>query len=305
MMPDPQVANPPTAPVKAVTLRCRGRAMDLSRPRLMAIVNINDDSFSGDGSLDLEQVWGRAMQQVEEGADFIDIGAESARTNRAAIPWREEADRLLPFVRRWNAWIDHQPPPHRPLLSINTWRPEVVAAVLPAGGDLVNDMGGLVQPDNAAHCARHDAGLLIMHSVGEPKQPHLDTTYPDLMAELDRFFRQRIEVATRAGLTPEHLLLDPGIDFAKQRGDNLLLLSQLGRLRSLGRPILLPVSRKTVIGEVLGLDDPRQRDAGTLACLVAGLLGGASVFRVHHVRAAADAIKVVAPLLAQGPTPVR
>lgn len=296
MSPEPPVNPSPVATREAPGLRCRGRDVDLSQPRLMAIVNINHDSFSHDGSLDLDDVWRQAMQRVDEGACFIDIGAESARTNRPPIPWQEEVGRLLPFVDRWNHWIQGQPEDRRPLLSINTWRPQVIEAVLPRGGDLINDMSGLAQPDNAALCARHDAALLIMHTVGEPKQAHLDTTYPDLMAELDRFFRERIEVATAAGLSRQHLLLDPGIDFAKQRDDNLLLLRNLDRLRDLGRPLLLPISRKTVIGEVLGIDDPRQRDAGTLACLVAGLAGGASVFRVHNVRAAADALKVLAPV---------
>jgi dihydropteroate synthase len=172
------------------------------------------------------------------------------------------------------------------LLSINTWRPAVAAAAVAAGADILNDMGGLPTDENARLCATHGAALLIMHTRGEPKVPHLASTYADVVADVVKFFQTKIEQAAAAGLPRDHLILDPGIDFAKQRADNLAIYRHLDRLTALGRPVLLPVSRKTVIGEVLDRPDPLDRDPGTAACIVAGYLRGAAIFRVHNVRTA-------------------
>lgn len=266
----------------------------------MGIVNINDDSFSGDGSLDAGVALAQARQFLESGADIIDIGAESARTNRAAITEEEEVARLVPFLAAWPALLaEYAGPPWDkdqlwpPLLSINTWRSGVIERVLPLGGDLINDISGLPDARNAELCAEHDAALLIMHSVGEPKVPHTHVSYPDVMATLDRFFEDKLALATSSGLSEEYVMLDPGIDFAKQRDDNLAIYRELERLHRFGRPLLLPVSRKTVIGQILDLPNPQDRDAGTVACIAAGMRRGAHIFRVHHVEAAAQVVKVL------------
>jgi dihydropteroate synthase len=264
----------------------------------MGIVNLNDDSFCGDGTLDVSAALAQAKQMVQDGADIIDIGAESARTNRGPITADQEIARLLPFIEQWPDVLIHsnrelEARNSKPLLSINTWRPEVVRHVLPRGGDILNDISALPTPQHAELCAEHGVALLVMHTVGQPKVPHTHVGYPDVMAELDRFFEEKIHLATSAGLPPEQLILDPGIDFAKQRADNLRIYRELDRLQRFQRPILLPVSRKTVIGDVLGLPDPCDRDAGTLACIAAGMRRGAHIFRVHHVPAAAQAVKVL------------
>lgn len=282
-------------------LRARGREVVFPRrPLIMGIVNINDDSFCGDGTLDPAAALGQARQQIQDGADVIDIGAESARTNRGPITEDEEVQRLLPFLRAWKALVGDATLQPRdaeqvwpPLLSINTWRSEVVAQVLPEGGDILNDISALPTADNARHCAQHDVSLLIMHTVGQPKVAHTHVGYDDVMAELDRFFEAKIRLALEAGLSPEHLILDPGIDFAKQRDDNLTIYRELERLGRFGRPILLPISRKTIIGQVLDLPNPLDRDAGTIASLVAGMRRGAQLFRVHNVDAAWQAAKVI------------
>jgi dihydropteroate synthase len=284
-----------------VILRARQRTIIFPRrPLVMGIVNINDDSFCGDGTLDPVAALGQARAMIADGADIIDAGAESARTNRTAITPEEEIARLRPFIARWREWIQmltpEPPVPEQlwpPLLSINTWRAEVAAAVLREGGDLLNDMSALPDDANARICAEHGAALLIMHSRGLPKERHTDVQYPDIMAELESFFRDRLAKAMAAGVPLESIVLDPGLDFAKQRGDNLRILRDLERLHVFQRPILLPVSRKTVIGDVLGLSDPLDRDAGTLACLTAGAVRGAHIFRVHQVAAAVEAVRVL------------
>jgi len=267
------------------------------RPMVMGIVNINDDSFCGDGTLDPSLALAQAERMLAEGADIIDIGAESARTNRGPITVGEEVARLVPFMEQWPALLAkreaHEPTGETPLLSINTWRSEVVERVLPLGGDLLNDISALASPRNAELCATHEVALLIMHSIGEPKVPHTHVGYPNIMEELEHFFEKKVQMAESAGLSADHLVLDPGIDFAKQRADNLTIYRELERLHRFKRPLLLPVSRKTVIGEVLGLPDPRDRDAGTVACIAAGMRRGAHLFRVHDVAAAAQVVKVL------------
>jgi len=265
------------------------------RPLIMGIVNLVADSFSGDGLTDIDAALDRARQLLADGADLIDIGAESARTNRSAVPEEEETAQLLRFIERWPELRAGRPAGTPwPLLSINTWRPAVVRAVLSVGGDLLNDIGGLPTDENARICAETGAALLIMHSLGEPKVPHTHVGYDDIMTQLDSFFSEKIALAEAAGVPRDAIVLDPGIDFAKQRTDNLRIYRELDRLAYFERPILLPISRKTVIGDVLGLDDPAARDAGTVACLVQGMLRGAHIFRVHNVRAAAQAAQIIA-----------
>ncbi len=273
------------------------------RPLVMGIVNVNDDSFSGDGTLDFEKAIQQARGQVAAGADVIDVGAESARTNRAAVTVEEELRRFRGFIERWeDVWQGLQPRDDAqiwpPVLSANTWRPEVVEGVLRLGKvEIVNDMGALPDDRNARSCAAHGAALLIMHSVGEPKIPHFSQQWVDVMGEMERFFDEKIAFSQAAGLSDDALVLDPGIDFAKQRDDNLTVYRELARLQKFGRPVLVPVSRKTVIGEVLGLPNPVDRDAGTVACITAAMLRGAQIFRVHDVEAAWQSVKVLSGIL--------
>lgn len=285
------LAGPGSFPLEnAVHLQLPQRRITFPRRTLvMGIVNVNDDSFCGDGSLDLEDVVRQSVGRICEGADIIDVGAESARTNRAAVSVEEEVRRFRAFFARWPEIVAKAKPRDDqqiwpPILSVNTWRPEVVKQVLDCKSvELINDMGGLPDPRNAEQCAQAGAALLVMHSVGEPKVPHTHQQWDDVMGSMETFFDEKIGRAKAAGMAEEALVLDPGIDFAKQRDDNLTVLRELARLQRFGRPVLMPASRKTVIGEVLGLDDPRDRDAGTIACVVASMRRGAHIVRVHDV----------------------
>ena len=270
------------------------------RPLLMGIVNINDDSFSGDGTLDPTEALAQARHHIENGADIIDIGAESARTNREAISVEEEVRRLRSFLDHWPALRDEtsgtdddQISPA--LLSINTWRPEVVEQILGPQVDLLNDMSALPDDRNARLCARHGVPLLIMHSVGQPKVSHTHQSWEDLMGSMASFFEEKIATARAAGLGRDQIVLDPGLDFAKQKEDNLLVLRELSQLLRFRCPLLLPISRKTVIGEVLNLPDARDRDAGTIALLTEGVMAGAHLFRVHNTEACWQALRALEP----------
>jgi dihydropteroate synthase len=284
-------------------LTVRGKTIEFPRrPLIMGIVNITDDSFAGDGSLEIDQAVATAQRHVLFGADMIDVGGESARTNRPQIDEDEETARIIPFLERFRECYTGKAPLDGsqlfpPLLSINTWRPRVAEATLRIGGDLLNDLSALPTGETAAIAAKYQAGLLIMHSVGLPKQRHTHLRYDDVLSTLSGFFDQKIRLAVSVGLPPEAIVLDPGIDFAKQKKDNLRIYRGLDQLRRFERPILLPVSRKTVIGDVLGISNPADRDAGTIACVVAGTLRGASIFRVHNVQAAAQALRVIFPMV--------
>lgn len=278
-------------------LRIREKTLDFSnRTMVMGIININDDSFSGDGTLDQYKAMQMALEKVDQGADIIDVGAESARTNRGPITINEEIDRLIPFIDAFHSfnWNEER---KKPLLSINTWRPEVTKKIVPLGVDILNDIGALNQSDNAEICAKHGSALLIMHSIGLPKEPHLGQKYENIIDEINIFFEKKIQFAESVGLKREQIILDPGIDFAKDCKDNLKILKDLNIFQKHGRPILVPVSRKTVIGEVLGIDDPNERDAGTVACSVSSILRGASILRVHNVIAASQTVTMIGNLM--------
>ncbi len=266
-------------------LRIRRQTLEFPRrPMVMGILNLGADSFSGDGIVEIDRAVIRAEEMVAQGADIIDIGAESARTNRPAVSEQAEIDQLCAFLEAWKSPT---------LLSINTWRPAVARAALAIGGDLLNDISALPTDENARICAQTGAALLIMHSIGEPKIAHTHVAYDDVMERLETFFTDKLALALAAGLSPEAIVLDPGIDFAKQREDNIRIYRELYRLTKFQRPILLPVSRKTLIGDVLGLQNPADRDAGTAACIVHGIRNGASIFRVHNVRAAAQTVRII------------
>ncbi len=268
----------------------------------MGIVNVNDDSFCDDGSLDPDWASKKMATLLRDGADIIDIGAESARTNRPPITEAEEIARLLPAIETFKQSEIQNP--RSKILSVNTWRPTVAAAALAAGADLLNDMGGLPTEDNARLCAAHGAALLIMHTLAPPKVPQTAATYPGIIETLLEFFERKIQQATAAGLPREQILLDPGIDFAKQRADNLTIYRHLDQLAALDRPVLLPVSRKTVIGDVLDQPNPGDRDPGTVASIVACVRRGAHVLRVHNVRAARQTLDTILPTPAEASIPV-
>lgn len=286
-------------------LRARGRTISFPRrPLVMGILNINDDSFSGDGALDPAWARRRAEELIAEGADIVDVGAESARTNRQPVSEDEELARLTPFLESWQGIANAARPADAdqlapPLLSINTWRPRVARAALGIAGDILNDMGGLPDAENATACAKTGAALLIMHTVGEPKIPHTDVRWRNVIGEMLTFFEERIALARSAGVAEDAIVLDPGIDFAKQREDNLRVFRELPRIAAIGRPVLMPVSRKGVIGDVLDLPNPADRDAGTVACIVSAITSGASIVRVHDVRAARQTILTIEAVLAE------
>ncbi|HEY7951559.1 MAG TPA: dihydropteroate synthase [Solirubrobacteraceae bacterium] len=268
-------------------LRAGGQELELgARPVLMGVVNATPDSFSDGGRYtNIEQRLGLARQLVEEGADILDVGGESASTNSAAVGVREEIERVVPLIEGIVEKLGV-------MVSVDTYKAEVAAAAIAAGASIVNDVSGLRDPELARVCARTGAALVLMHTRAAPKQRLQDPDlYADVVGEVLEFLRERIELALQLGVRREQLILDPGPDFAKTPAQTIELLRHLRRLHSLKLPLLLAVSRKDFIG-ALTRRPPRERLGGTLAAVAHGVDAGAHILRVHDVGQTADFLRV-------------
>ena len=279
-----------TTPAPGVLLRLRSTVLRCSsrRPLILGILNASPESFSdGDEVAGLDRQLVRAARLLDAGADMIDVGGESGVTNRPPVPSAEEIRRVVPIVE---ALVNRGT-----LVSVDTWKASVALAALEVGAHLINDVSGLRDPTIATLCARFGAGLVILHTRAAPKVKEFPA-YADVVGDVTTFLRERLEVATSRGLSPEHLVFDPGPDFAKTPAQSIAVLRNLPVLSSLGRPVLLAVSRKDFVG-ALTARMPKQRLAGTLAAVGAGLDGGASMLRVHDVAETIDFLRVRAALL--------
>lgn len=269
-------------------LRCPRFELPLRRKTyVMGIVNLTADSFSGDGvGRDVDAAVERARRLLDEGADIIDIGAESARADVPVADPREEIAVIVPVVERLVRETDA-------LISVDTYKPDVAEAALRAGAHIVNDIGGFKQGTGTAEvAARHGAALVLNYTYERPKvRPLRPPVYADLIGEHLAFLRERIEMAVRAGVPEEALIVDPGIAFGKSHDEDLEILRRLGRFGELGRPLLIAPSRKHVIGAVLGLP-PVERLEGTAAVVALAVAQGADIVRVHDVRAMSRVVRM-------------
>lgn len=272
-------------------LRAGVRTLDLGkRALLMGVVNASPDSFSDGGrypTLDRRVQLGGEL--LAGGADILDVGGESASTNGPAVAVEQEIERVVPLIERLTGQFGA-------LVSVDTYKPAVARAAISAGASIVNDVSGLRDPQLARVCADSGAALVLMHTCAAPKQRMQDPDlYSDVVEDVRAFLSERMTVAIDQGVAAEQIVLDPGPDFAKTPAQTIELLSALPRLHSLGRPLLMAISRKDFIGALTGRA-PRERLAGTLAALAYGLDAGAHIFRVHDVAAASDYLKVRAAL---------
>lgn len=261
-----------------------------ARPWLMGVVNATPDSFSdGEGGQTLPERLALARSMLAAGADMIDIGGESAVTNRPAIDSSTEIERVVALVEQVSGELGA-------LVSIDTYKPAVAAAAIAAGACVVNDVSGLRDPELADVCAQTGAGLVLMHTRAPPKQGLQDRSYDGrIVADVHAFLSARIALATDRGIGFEQLMLDPGPDFAKTPAQTVEVLRAISELHGLGRPLLLAVSRKDFVGAITRRS-PRARLAGSLAAIAHGVDAGAHVLRVHDVAAAADYLAVRAAL---------
>ena len=245
-----------------------------TKTHVMAILNLTPDSFSGDGLAgSVDAALSAALSAVDNGADILDLGAESTRPGHTPISADEELARLLPALTAIKARTDV-------LLSVDTGKAAVAVEAIAAGADLINDVRGfMADPEMAAVVARAEVPAVLMHDV--PPEPGVD-----LMTSILRELSRRLDRAVAAGVIWERLVVDPGFGFGKDRRQNLELLRRIGELRPLGRPILAGTSRKSMIGRVLGVPED-DRLEGTAATVSLAIAGGADIVRVHDVRAMA------------------
>ncbi len=260
----------------------------------MGVVNVTPDSFSDGGAfLDRDAAVQHGLRLAFEGADLLDVGGESTRPGADPVSEREELNRVIPViegVRAHNAAVR---------ISIDTSKAAVAAAAIDAGADLVNDVTALRgDPDMAALVAERGVDVCLMHMLGTPRTMQADARYDDVVADVRDFLEERIDAATAAGIALERIEVDPGIGFAKTVEHNLELLGRLRELTTLGRPVVLGTSRKSFLGRITGREIAERMPA-TLATVVMGYERGATVFRVHDVAPARDALAVAAATLAR------
>jgi dihydropteroate synthase len=266
------------------TLTFRRATFDLSRTIVMGVVNVTPDSFSDGGSYaDTAQAIAHGGALVAEGADIVDVGGESTRPGAAAVPVKEEAARVLPVVRALAGAVT---------VSVDTYKAAVAAAALDAGAEIVNDVsGGALDPELLAVVARHRAYVVLGHMRGTPAEMQGHARYTDVVREVKSELSERIDAAIAAGVAGTHILVDPGLGFAKSGAHNLSLLAGLAEIAALGMPVVVGASRKSFLGALTGRD-AGERETATAAANTAAILNGAAMVRVHDVRTQKDAIAV-------------
>jgi len=252
------------------------KRFSFDRTIIMGVLNVTPDSFS-DGGLYVKpgKALERARQMVEEGCDILDVGGESTRPFSSPISTHEELKRIVPVIERVK---DLDVP-----ISIDTHKPEVARKALEIGAHMVNDVSGLRNEEMVKLVADNDTPVIIMHMKGEPKTMQANPEYEDVVKEIKEFFEMRTGKAKDGGIKPNRIIIDPGIGFGKKTEHNLEILKRLDEFKSLGHPILAGTSRKSFIGNVLGLD-VEDRLEGSLAAMAAAIMKGASIVRVHDVK---------------------
>lgn len=271
-----------------VILKTKAKTYDLSeRTHIMGILNVTPDSFSDGGSYDsIEKAVQQAIEMEEKGADIIDIGGESTRPNHEPVSLTEELARVIPVIEAVHERITIP-------ISIDTYKAEVAYQALQAGAEIINDIWGAKrEPEIANVAAEQNVPIILMHN-------RTDMNYRSFLEDLKKDLLESITIALQAGVPQENIILDPGIGFAKTAEHNRIVLNQLDGLLELGYPLLLGASRKTFIGEILDLP-PHERDYGTGATTCLGIVKGASIVRVHHVKLNKDLAQVTDALLKGG-----
>ncbi|MFH1782768.1 MAG: dihydropteroate synthase [Candidatus Omnitrophota bacterium] len=265
-----------------------------SRTYIMGILNLTPDSFSGDGiykniDLAIEQ----AERMVQEGADIIDIGGESTRPGSESVPLDEEIERVIPVIKKLAKRIDKP-------ISIDTSKSEVARFAMENGASIVNDISGLEFDEMMCNIvSRYDAKVVLMHIKGNPRTMQLDPTYDDVVNEVIERLGSLVKKAETSGIKKENIILDPGIGFGKTYEHNLEILNSLSRFKSLEKPILVGTSRKSFIGNILGVEE-KNRMFGTAASVALAIKNGANIIRVHDVKEMSQVAKVSDAIIRSG-----
>ena len=276
-------------------LDCAGKELDLLSPRVMGILNVTPDSFSDGGrffSPDAAVV--RARQMVEEGAAVIDVGGESTRPGSSPVSVEEELRRVLPVIEALSREISVP-------ISVDTSKPEVMARAVAAGAGMINDVRALRAEGALATACEAGAAVCLMHMQGSPRSMQAAPEYRDVVREVCTFLLERVEACEHAGMRRDRLILDPGFGFGKTVEHNLALLAGLERLVDIGLPVLIGLSRKSLIGKLLDDAPVNRRLYGSLALAVLAAAKGAKLVRAHDVGATVEALTAVQAVLIAEP----
>ncbi len=274
------------------TIRFRKTVLRLDeRTHLMGILNVTPDSFSDGGMFFTpDKAISHGIDLVSQGADIIDIGGESTRPGAKPLPEDEELRRVIPVIEGLSARIDVP-------ISIDTYKSSIAERAIEAGAQMINDISGLkFDPEMADVAAKHDVPIVLMHIRGTPEVMQSDVHYDCLLTEIMEYLEEGIEIAEEAGVDTNQIIVDPGIGFGKTVDHNLKIIHHLAELKSLGKPIMLGVSRKSFIGKILDAEVD-QRIEGTLASISAAIMNGANILRVHDVAPARKAAQMVDAIL--------
>lgn len=275
----------PTHALPMTALHCGRHTLDLSRPLVMGILNCTPDSFS-DGGIFLarDAALAHARAMVAEGADIIDIGGESTRPGAQTVSAAEEIERVVPVIERLAREIAIP-------ISVDTSKPEVMRAACAAGASFINDVQALRAPGALAAAADLSVPVCLMHMQGEPRTMQQQPRYADVVADVRTLLRERAEAAISAGVPRARIVLDPGFGFGKTAEHNLRLLRGLSAIADLGHPVLVGLSRKSMIGHLLGLPVERRLHASVALALLA-VQNGATIVRVHDVAPTVEALRM-------------
>jgi dihydropteroate synthase len=253
----------------------------------MGIVNVTPDSFSDGGKCSTtELAVAHALQLIEEGADILDIGGESTRPGATPVNLEDELDRVIPVIYALAKQVNIP-------ISIDTYKPAVMQAALSMGASIINDVRALQEEGAMQIAAQSNAGVCLMHMQGMPQNMQINPAYGDVVGEVRQFLIGRVDEAVSHGIAKERILLDPGFGFGKTTAHNIALIQHLDDLSEIGLPLLVGLSRKSVLGKIAGGDEQARLHAG-LAASVISVMKGAKIVRVHDVKATVDALKVVA-----------
>ena len=264
--------------------------LDLSQPRIMGVLNRTPDSFSDGGRFTgLDAALAQVERMLHEGAHIVDVGGESTRPGAAEVGVQEELDRVLPLIGRIHEAFGA-------LISVDTSKFEVMQAAVAAGAAMINDVYALRRPGALQAAAASGAALCLMHMQGEPRTMQKDPHYGDVMAEVKGFLEERAGAAQTAGVVRERIVVDPGFGFGKNLEHNLTLLRRLPEIAALGHPVLVGLSRKSMIGTLLDGKPVEERMQGSVAAAVIAVQNGASIVRVHDVAPTVEALKIVSAL---------
>jgi dihydropteroate synthase len=272
-------------------LHCGQFKLDLVSPRVMGILNVTPDSFSDGGNFSqLDSAVQHAIKLMEEGADIIDVGGESTRPNATPVSLQQELDRVIPVIEALVANDINIP------ISIDTYKPEVMRAAIAAGASMVNDVNALQEVGALEVILSTNVAVCLMHMQGTPQTMQLNPHYADVVKEVADFLLARVATCQEAGIAKNRLLIDPGFGFGKTRAHNIELIQQLDTLSELGYPMLVGLSRKSVLGQVTG-GDVESRLHASVAAAVISVMKGAKIVRVHDVKATVEALKVVSAII--------